>query len=228
MPQFIPLFVDWSTHTKLDTSSLPQSTDRKEDGLEVCRCEFCGRGANHDEGWRCLSNPQNANIFITGKGDFGPITIPERPLKKLSHTKSNRILSLDINYTGNTPTDMSMILTLLPQYSSWTGILELIIHPGASRKEAPRLYSKKVLEIKALIRKINQSLPQIQMIRCQFIIDYFSLSQLRLAAGLIDLNNKDWTLAYVEASDKDKIIDIYKKDSIFKRIESVYREEFAK
>ncbi|KAF5873212.1 uncharacterized protein Bfra_008491 [Botrytis fragariae] len=228
MPRFIRLPIDWSTHNKVDVPSLKQNIHSKHEAPEDCACDFCNSDENYHVGWRSQignTNPDEATreCFIPTSPFPGPV------LNKEWHTKSNKILSLSINYSGDKQTDMSIIIRQLqsPTYTSWTGILELIIYPGVSRKDAPRAYINHVQEIKDLVQQINTSLTQVQQIRCQFVIDHFSFSQLRLAAGFINLDNGNWTLAYIERSDRTKINEIHKRDSVFKRIESVYREDFA-
>ncbi|KAF7870616.1 hypothetical protein EAF04_004360 [Stromatinia cepivora] len=230
MPRYINLPVDWATHNKVDASALEQCVHGRDEAPEGCTCELCNSEESYHHGWRRLENRVHTDISTKEAKEWldPSAPFPGPVINKEWHTKSNKILSLSINYTGDKQTDMSMVLRQLPNYSSWTGILELIIHPGLPRKEAPKSYANHVEEIKALVRQINSSLSKVELIRCQFFIDYFSVSQLRLAAGLIDLGNDNWTLAYVEADEKNMIKDIYRRDSIFKRIEGVYREDFAK
>ncbi|TGO77882.1 hypothetical protein BELL_0087g00170 [Botrytis elliptica] len=228
MPRFIPLPIDWSTHNTVDVPSLKQNVHCKHEAPEGCTCEFCNSDENYNVGWR--SQVGNTNPDEATREWFTPTSpLPGQTLNKEWHTKSNKILSLSINYSGDQQTDMSIIIRQLqsPTYTSWTGILELIIYPGVSRKEAPRAYINHVQEIKDLVRQINISLTQVHKIRCQFVIDHFSFSQLRLAAGFINLDNDNWTLAYIERSEGDKVIEIHKRDSVFRRIESAYREDFA-
>ncbi|KAF7954627.1 hypothetical protein EAE96_005746 [Botrytis aclada] len=228
MPRFIRLPIDWSTHNKVDVPSLKQNVHSKYEAPEGCVCEFCNSDENYHVGWR--SQIGNTNSDEATRDWLIPTTaLPGSILNEDWHTKSNKILSLSINYSGDRQTDMSMIVRQLqsPTYTSWTGILELIVYPGVSRKDAPRAYINHVQEIKNLVRQINISLAQVQQIRCQFVIDHFSFSQLRLAAGFINLDNRNWTLAYVERSDRNKINEIQKGDSVFRRIEGAYREDFA-
>ncbi|KAF7920770.1 uncharacterized protein EAE98_008799 [Botrytis deweyae] len=228
MPRFIPLPIDWSTHNTVDVPSLKQNVHCKHEAPEGCTCEFCNSDENYNVRWRSQigdTNPDEAT-----REWFTPTSpLPGPTPNKEWHTKSNKILSLSINYSGDQQTDMSIIIRQLqsPTYTSWTGILELIIYPGVSRKEAPRAYINHVQEIKNLVQQINISLTQVHKIRCQFVIDHFSFSQLRLAAGFINLDNDNWTLAYIERSEGDKVIEIHKRDSGFRRIESAYREDFA-
>ncbi|TEY59648.1 hypothetical protein BOTCAL_0189g00010 [Botryotinia calthae] len=229
MPRFIRLPVDWSTRNKVNVPSLKQNVHSRYEAPEGCACEFCNSNENHHvESGSQIGNTNNHNE-ATRERFIPPSPLPRPILKKKRRTKSNKILSLSINYSGDKQTDMSIILRQLqsPTYTSWTGILELIIYPGASRKEAPRTYINHVQEIRDLVQQINISLTQVRQIRCQFVIDHFSFSQLRLAAGFINLDNDNWTLAYVERSDNNKINEIHKRDSAFRRIECVYREDFA-
>ncbi|KAF7952505.1 uncharacterized protein EAE97_002002 [Botrytis byssoidea] len=228
MPRFVRLPIDWSTQNNVDVSSLKQNAHGKCEAPEGCTCDFCNSDENYHTGWRSQAgntNPDEATRewFIPSSPLPGPI------LNKEWHTKSNKILSLSINYSGDQQTDMSIILRQLqsPTYTSWTGILELIIYPGVSRKGAPRAYINHVQEIKDCVQQINISLTQVQLIRCQFVIDHFSFSQLRLAAGFINLDNDNWTLAYIDRSDSNKVKEISKRDSVFRRIESAYREDFS-
>ncbi|KAF7908238.1 uncharacterized protein EAF01_003993 [Botrytis porri] len=228
MPRFIRLPIDWSTHNKVDAPSLTQNVHSKHEAPEGRTREFCNSDENYHVGWR--SQIGNTNPDEATREWFIPTSpLPGPTLNKEWYTKSNKILSLSINYSGDQQTDMSIIIRQLrsPTYTSWTGILELIIYPGVSRKEAPRAYINHVQEMKDLVRQINISLTQIQQIRCQFVIDHFSFSQLRLAAGFINLDNDNWTLAYIDRSDRNKIKEIHKRDAVFKRIESAYREDFA-
>ncbi|RAL59139.1 hypothetical protein DID88_006695 [Monilinia fructigena] len=209
MPRFVELPLNWPTHTKLDIKSLEQSVHGKEEAPEDCNCDLCNSEENFDSGWRCLANPRNTDLIIQNWA-YPFALFPELVLKKEWDSKANKALSLFIEFTGDQPTDMSIILRQLPQYSSWTGIFELIIHSSTSRKEAPELYIERVQEIKALVLQIN-----------------LSLRQLKLAAGLIDLRHKDWTLAYVDESDKRSVNDIHKKSSVFKKLEDIYWKDFA-
>ncbi|TGO38377.1 hypothetical protein BHYA_0076g00280 [Botrytis hyacinthi] len=228
MPRFIRLPIDWSTNNKCDVPSLKQNAHGKYEAPEGCTCEFCNSDENYHVGWR--SQIDNTNPDEATREWFIPTSpLPEPIVNKEWHTKSNMILSLSIDYSGDQQTDMSIILRQLqsPTYTSWTGILELIIYPRVSRKEAPRAYINHVQEIKYLVQQINISLTQVQLIRCQFVIDHFSFSQLRLGAGFLNLDNGNWTLAYIDRSDSNKAKEIHKRDSIFRRIESAYREDFA-
>ncbi|CAD6445566.1 6274485c-86b0-4d9b-b18e-3ea1b8ff45e3-CDS [Sclerotinia trifoliorum] len=229
MARYIDLPVDWATHNEIDVSALEQCVHRRDEAPEGCTCELCNSEEDHLNGWGRLENRAHTDISARQAKGWLDMSapLPGPVINKELHTKTNKILSLTIDYSGDKQTDMSMVLRQLPNHCSWTGILELIIHPGRSRKEAPKLYANHVEEIKALVRQINSSLSKVESIRCHFFIDYFSFSHLRLAAGLIDLENDNWTLAYVEAGEKNRIKDIYRRDSVFKRIECVYREDFA-
>ncbi|KAF7898657.1 hypothetical protein EAF00_005103 [Botryotinia globosa] len=228
MPRFVPLPIDWSTQNNVDVSSLKENAHGKNEAPEGCTCDFCNSDENYHVGWRSQAGNTNPDE-ATREWLIPTSPLPGPILNKEWHTKSNKILSLSINYSGDQQTDMSIIIRQLqsPTYTSWTGILELVIYPGVSRKEAPRAYINHVQEIKNLVQQINVSLTQVQLIRCQFVIDHFSFSQLRLAAGFINLDNGNWTLAYIDRSDSDKVKEIHKTDSVFRRIESAYREDFA-
>ncbi|KAB8294802.1 hypothetical protein EYC80_006763 [Monilinia laxa] len=226
MPRFIKLPLNWTTHTKLDIKSLEQSVHGKEEVPEDCNCDLCNSEENFNNGWRCLANLRNTDLIIQNWA-YPFALFPELTLKKVWDSKANKVLSLSINFTGDQPTDISIVLRQLPQYSSWTGIFELTIHSSTSRKDAPALYIERVQEIKALVLQINLSLRQVHKIRCKVIISHSKLQQLKLAAGLIDLRHKEWTLAYVDESNKRSVIDIHKKSSVFKKLEGIYWKDFA-
>ncbi|ATZ53817.1 hypothetical protein BCIN_09g05890 [Botrytis cinerea B05.10] len=228
MPRFIRLPVDWSTRNKVNVPSSKRNVHSRYEAPEGCACEFCKSDGNHHVGLRDKIGSTNPNEATRER--FVPISpLPGSISNKKRHPKSNKVLSLSIDYSGDQQTNMSIILRQLqsPTYTSWTGILELIIYPGISRKDAPRAYINHVQGIKDLVHQINISLTQVRQIRCQFVIDHFSFSQLRLAAGFINLDNDSWTLAYVERSDNNKINEIHKRGSVFRRIECAYREDFA-
>ncbi|KAG4026730.1 hypothetical protein MFRU_037g00410 [Monilinia fructicola] len=122
----------------LDIKSLEQSAHRKEEAPEGCDFDLCNREENSHKGWRCLATPRNADLIIPNFSS--PFALfPELTLKKQWDSNANKLLSLSIEFAGDQPPDMSIILRQLPQYSAWTGIFEPIIHSNISRKDAPEL-----------------------------------------------------------------------------------------
>lgn len=223
MPQFVPLSLDWATHQKLDTTSLEQSVHGKDEAPEGCTCDLCTSDENIHDGWR---------QFATLTPDLScrewldeVIPEPWSNMNPVCDSKTNKTLSLTIDYTGDNPTDMTRIIQQVSRYSSWTGNLEVIIHSGLSRNKNQHI--KHVQEIKALVQQINMSLAKIHTIRCRFIVDRFNFVQLKLAAGFIGLKSEEWTLAYVDESDKNEINDIHKKSAVYKKLEAVYWKDFA-
>ncbi|EDO03071.1 predicted protein [Sclerotinia sclerotiorum 1980 UF-70] len=158
MAKYIDLPVDWATHNEVDVSALEQCIHRKDEAPEECTCEMCNSEENHLNGLQCPENRVRTDISARQAKGWLDMSVPHpgSVINKELHTKFNKILSLTINYTGDEQTDMSMVLRQLPNYSLWTGILELIIRPGLSRKEAPRSYVKHVEEMKALNVLVNE------------------------------------------------------------------------
>lgn len=159
--------------------------------------------------------------------------VPKELSKIVAHpglSLAGNILTIKIDYCASIPEPEKLesvrnLLSILPNYATYTQIIQLSIQSGIPHQEDPSVYQSHIKDMKAIVNEVNKW-EKLQQVRVRTLIDYYNFPQIKLAAAMFGLRKGvKWNLTYVEKGYMPVLVQ--QGEGFMARLVGVWKREFC-